>query len=191
MIGWACSPCVRASRRRQGGCNLPARSTAATKSTRSSCPDSSLVHPSTTKFAPTHGAPPPETNAKRRNPRRHTKRNGTAASAGAVPPRGARRMGGGAPPGARASRPHPLRWVAAPFPRDVAPGHPAVGNPMGSAEADSWRRCRSSRVEKMGEAVPVLYGRDARAPGGPRPMTSSQPSASIGLFVYLPPQTTG
>ena len=74
-------------------------------------------------------------------------------------------MGGGAPPGARASRPHPLHWVAAQFPRDAAPGHPAAGNPMGSAEAESWRRCRSSRVEETGEAVPVLCGRDARAPG--------------------------
>ena len=35
---------------------------------------------------------------------------------------------------------------------------------MGPAEAESWRRCRSTRVEEMGEAVPVLCGRDARAP---------------------------
>ena len=83
-----------------------------------------------------------------------------------MPPQGTRAMGGGAPPGARASRPHPLRWVAARFPRDAAPGHPAAGNPMGSAEAESWRGCRSSRVEEMGEALPVLCGRDARAPGG-------------------------
>ena len=75
-------------------------------------------------------------------------------------------MGGGAPPGARASRPHSLRWVAAQFPRDAAHGHPAGSKRLGSAEAESWRRCRSSRVEAMGEAVPVLCGRDARAPGG-------------------------
>ena len=36
---------------------------------------------------------------------------------------------------------------------------------MGSGEAESWHRCRSSRVEELGEAVPVLCGRDARAPG--------------------------
>ena len=87
------------------------------------------------------------------------------------------------PPGARASRPHPLRWVAAQFPRDVAPGHPAGGNRLGSAEAESWRRCRSSRVGERGEAVPVLCGRDARAPGL-HPVTSSQPSRSIGLRVH-------
>ena len=74
-------------------------------------------------------------------------------------------MGEGAPPGARASRPHSLRWVAAQFPRDAAPVHPAGGNGLGSAEAESWRRCRSSRVEERGEAVPVFCGRDARAPG--------------------------
>ena len=36
---------------------------------------------------------------------------------------------------------------------------------MGPAEAEPWRRCRSTRVEEMGEALPVLCGRDARAPG--------------------------
>ena len=36
---------------------------------------------------------------------------------------------------------------------------------MGSAEAESWRRCRSSRVEEMAEALPVWCGRDARVPG--------------------------
>ena len=74
-------------------------------------------------------------------------------------------MGGGTPPGARASRPHPLGWVAAQFSREAAPGHPAAGNLMGSAEAESWRRFRSSRVGVRDEAVPVLGGRDARAPG--------------------------
>ena len=71
----------------------------------------------------------------------------------------------GAHPGARASRPHALPFGAARFPCDAAPGHPHGGNGMGSAEVESWRRCRSSRVEEMGEAVPVLCGRDARAPG--------------------------
>ena len=37
---------------------------------------------------------------------------------------------------------------------------------MGPAEAEPWRPCRSTRVEEMGEALPVLCGRDARAPGG-------------------------
>ena len=69
------------------------------------------------------------------------------------------------PPGARASRPHPLPWVAAQFPCDATPGYPVGGNGMGSAEAESWRRCRSTRFEDMGEVLPVLCGRDARAPG--------------------------
>ena len=33
---------------------------------------------------------------------------------------------------------------------------PAGGNGMGLAEAESWRRCRSSRVEEMAEAVPRI-----------------------------------
>ena len=36
---------------------------------------------------------------------------------------------------------------------------------MSPAEAEPWLRCRSSQVEEMGEALPVLCGRDARAPG--------------------------
>ena len=68
-------------------------------------------------------------------------------------------------PGARASRPHPLPWVVAQFPCDGAPVHRAGGNRMGSAEAEPGRLCRSIRVEEMGEALPVLCGRDARAPG--------------------------
>ena len=59
-------------------------------------------------------------------------------------------MGGGTHPGARASRPHAMRLRAAQFPYDAAPGHPYGGNGMGSAEAESWRRCRSSRVEEDG-----------------------------------------
>ncbi len=94
-------------------------------------------------------------------------------------------MGGGAPPGARASRPHPLRWVAARFPRDAAPGHPAGRKRLGSAEAESWRRCRSSRVEEMGEAVPVLCGRDARAPGGASARCASA-SRSVHKSLWAP-----
>ncbi|MDE2666439.1 MAG: hypothetical protein OXI69_09825, partial [Acidobacteriota bacterium] len=75
------------------------------------------------------------------------------------------------PPGARASRPHALPLRAAQFPCDEAPGHPAGGNGMGSAEAECRRRCRSNRVEELGEALPMLCGRDARAPGGLPPMT--------------------
>ena len=88
-------------------------------------------------------------------------------------------------PGARASRPHAIPLRAAQFPCDAAPGHPAGGNGMGSAEAGSWRRCRSSRVEEMAEAVPriVRAGRPA-LPGGLHPMTSSQQRRSIGLCVY-------
>ncbi|MCY3758049.1 MAG: hypothetical protein OXG96_10030, partial [Acidobacteria bacterium] len=55
---------------------------------------------------------------------------------------------------ARASRPHALPSRAAQFPCDGAPGHPAGGNGMDSAEAEPGRRCRSTRVEKLAEAVP-------------------------------------
>ena len=58
--------------------------------------------------------------------------------------------------GARASRPHAPPLRAAQFPCDVAPGHPAGRNGMGSVEAESWPRCRSIQVEKMAEAVPGL-----------------------------------
>ena len=72
---------------------------------------------------------------------------------------------GTTPPGARASRPHAVPSVAAQFPCDVAADRPAGGNRMGPAEAEAGRRCRLIPVEEMGEAVPVLCGRDARAPG--------------------------
>ena len=36
---------------------------------------------------------------------------------------------------------------------------------MGPAQAEPGRLCRSIRVEEMGEALPVMCGRDARAPG--------------------------
>ena len=68
-------------------------------------------------------------------------------------------------PGARASRPHAIQLRAAQFPCDGAPVHPAGGNRMGPAQAEPGRLCRSIRVEEMGEALPVMCGRDARAPG--------------------------
>ncbi len=60
---------------------------------------------------------------------------------------------------------NPLPWVAAQFPCDSAPVHRVGGNRMGPAQAEPGRLCRSIRVEEMGEALPVLCGRDARAPG--------------------------
>ena len=72
---------------------------------------------------------------------------------------------GTAHPGARASRPHAVPWVVARFPCDGAPVHPAGGNRRGPAQAEPGRLWRSIRVEEMGEALPVLCGRDARAPG--------------------------
>ena len=45
----------------------------------------------------------------------------------------------GVHPGTRASRPHVLPLRSAQFPCDLAPGHPAGGNGMGSAEAEAWR----------------------------------------------------
>ena len=60
---------------------------------------------------------------------------------------------------------NPVPWVAAHFPCDSAPVHRAGGNRMGPAQAEPGRLCRSTRVEEMGEALPVLCGRDARAPG--------------------------
>ena len=63
-------------------------------------------------------------------------------------------MGGGAHPGARASRPHAAPLRATRFPCDAAPGDPHGGNHgMGPAEAESWRRCRSTWVEELVEAV--------------------------------------
>ena len=56
-------------------------------------------------------------------------------------------------PGARASRPHAVPWVAAQFPGDVAADRPAGGNRRGPAEAEAGRRCRLIPVEEMGEAA--------------------------------------
>ena len=56
---------------------------------------------------------------------------------------------------------------------------------MGSAEAESWRRCRSSLMEEMAKAVPVIVraGRP-RSRVGLHPMTSSQQWRSMGIGVY-------
>ena len=40
------------------------------------------------------------------------------------------------------------------FPAIRQPAPPAGGNRLGPAEAEPWRRCRSIRVEEMGEAIP-------------------------------------
>ena len=68
-------------------------------------------------------------------------------------------------PGARASRPHALAFGAAQFPCDTAPARPAGGKHMSPPKAEPSRRCRSIPVEELGKALPVLCGRDARAPG--------------------------
>ncbi len=66
------------------------------------------------------------------------------------------------------------------FPAMPQPAPPAGGNRLGPAEAEPWRRCRSIRVEEMGEAIPrfVRAGRprsrgafshDVGSPRQPRP----------------------
>ena len=79
---------------------------------------------------------------------------------------------GTTPPGARASRPHAVPWVAAQFPCDVAADRPAGGNRMGPAEAEAERRCRLT-VEEMAEAAGgfVRAGRPRSRVG--TPMTGS------------------
>ena len=81
---------------------------------------------------------------------------------------------GTTPPGARASRPHAVPWVAAQFLCDVAAERPAGGNRMGPAEAEAGRRCRLIPVEEMAEAARgfVRAGRP-RSRGGLPPMTGS------------------
>ena len=88
-------------------------------------------------------------------------------------------------PGARASRPHATPLRAAQFPCDAAPSHSGGGYGMGSAEAESWLRCRSSRMEELAEAVPgpVRAGRPA-LPGGLHPLTPSHHRSSIGIRVH-------
>ena len=111
--------------------------------------------------------------------RRATKRDDSAASAGlrpGKPARGPLRSKSDwkrCTPGARASRPHALPLRAAQSPCKLATGNPAGENLMGPAEAESWLRCRSSRVEELGEALPVLCGRDACAPGWASSVTGS------------------
>ena len=126
--------------------------------------------------------------------RRATKRDGSAASARLQPGKPARAPSRSksvwkeGPPGARASRPHALPFGAAQFPWNGAPGHPPRENGMGPAVADSWRRCRSSPVEELGEALPVWCGRDARAPGGASSHNVVAPKEvhrSSCLFVFI------
>ena len=88
-------------------------------------------------------------------------------------------------PGARASRPHALPFGAAQFPCDAAPGHPAGGYGMGSAEAESWLRCRSSRVEEMSRGCgKTCAGGTPALPGGPLSMTSSRQWRATGICVH-------
>ena len=89
----------------------------------------------------------------------------------AVPPRGANGKRQPAP-GARASRPHALPLGFAQYPCDVAPANSTGRNGACPAEAESWRGCRSTRVEEMGEVVP----RHLRA-GRPRSRGASRPHA--------------
>ena len=63
---------------------------------------------------------------------------------------------GTTPPGARASRPHPVPVAAAELQRDVAGSRPVGGNSIGQAEGEPWRRCRLIQVGEMAEAVPGL-----------------------------------
>ena len=60
------------------------------------------------------------------------------------------------PPGARASRPHPLPLAAAELQCDAAGSHPVGGNSIGRAEGQPWRRSRLIQVGEMTEAVPGL-----------------------------------
>ena len=54
--------------------------------------------------------------------------------------------------------------VVAELPRGFAGSHYVGSNRNGQAEGEPGRRCRSIQVEGMSEAVPVICGRDARAP---------------------------
>ena len=106
-------------------------------------------------------------------------RQGCGPASRRTPPRGARAIGRGAP--RERGRPARMlsRYVQLSFP---AMGDPAGGYGWGSAEAESWCRCRSSRVEELGQTLPVLCGRDARAPGGLHSVTSSQQGRSIDVL---------
>ena len=68
------------------------------------------------------------------------------------------------------SRPHALSLRAAQFSCDIAPGRPAGGNGSGMAEAESWRRCRSSMVGRGGRGrAGINAGETPALPGGSRP----------------------
>ena len=60
-----------------------------------------------------------------------------------------------------------LLMVVAELPRGFAGSHYVGSNRNGQAEGEPGRRCRSIQVEGMSEAVPVICGRDARAPRKP------------------------
>ncbi len=77
---------------------------------------------------------------------------------------------------------NPVPWVAAQFPCDVAADRPAGGNRMGPAEAELGRRCRSIRVEEMGEAIPGFV----RA-GRPRSRVAFSPNVVTPHDVVTPP----
>ena len=77
---------------------------------------------------------------------------------------------GGHPPGARASRPHPVPWVAAQFPCDAATGHPP------------HRPVRSRAMPRLCQVF--FAGGTPALPGGLHPITSSHPRRSIVLRVY-------
>ena len=66
---------------------------------------------------------------------------------------------------------HPVPLVAAQFPCDGAPVHPAGGNRMGPAEAEPGRLCRSIRVEEMARLCQCCAGGTPALPGGLPPMT--------------------
>ena len=120
----------------------------------------------------------PETTEKKSYPRRHTKndegppkvtalphRHGLRPDKPARAPSRSNSVGRRPHPGARASRPHAIPLRVAQFPCDGAPGRPAGRNTMGSAQAESWPRCRSTWVEQMPRLCQTRCGRDARAPG--------------------------
>ena len=73
---------------------------------------------------------------------------------------------GRTPPGARASRPHTVPWVAAQFPRDAAAGHPAGGNRMARPKQSPGAVAGRSGWRRWARLCQDLCGRDARAPGG-------------------------
>ena len=75
-----------------------------------------------------------------------------------------------------------LLMVVAELPRGFAGSHYVGSNRNGQAEGEPGRRCRSIQVEGMSEAVPVICGRDARAPR--KPSTTHK----TGNMVYIMPR---